>query len=554
MPLFKGENNTVLNQGLDKRGFSTIPLLNSSDIEKLLHIYFENTPIGMAGFHPTMFFEDVNYRKKMNDVIVEVLSDKLKNIISDGYKVLYGNFMVKEPGEASAMKIHQDWTYVDESKHQSFAFWIPLCDLNTENGAFHVVPYSHQADNLQRGPGTHCPFFEYKALIEEKFSKPLYLKAGEAVCWNHKLAHFSPANLSYEPRIAVTVIVVPENADVVHYFKPDSENTLFKYSVDENFYEAYKIGQFPSKQHTLSENYLPFSYSKKHLSELLTPYNVKMIFSDHKLSNQFSKDGFVVLDLLNDNEFQQLETLYFKLFNEYQKVQSNTKSDYDLSFFRQSGDVKKQIFDEMWCFFESKIKQYLPDYEPLIINMFNKQPGTGEVPIHQNWTFVDEDYHTSVSVWIPLCDVSRKNGTLEVIPGTHLNISKFRGPSIPWAFKGMENLLKEKYMQPLELIKGQVSILDDAIIHYSADNHSGAERPTIQLILKPKKAKAIHYHTPDIQSGKLNKYEVDASFFMDFDMKSEKINAPLIETISFKPPVMTEDDLRESKAYLNYVD
>jgi hypothetical protein len=41
---------------------------------------------------------------------------------------------------------------------------------------------------------------------------------------------------------------------------------------------------------------------------------------------------------------------------------------------------------------------------------------------------------------------------------------------------------------------------------------------------------------------------------MDFDMKSEKINASLIETISFKPPVMSEDDLRESKAYINHVD
>jgi ectoine hydroxylase-related dioxygenase (phytanoyl-CoA dioxygenase family) len=176
--------------------------------------------------------------------------------------------------------------------------------------------------------------------------------------------------------------------------------------------------------------------------------------------------------------------------------------------------------------------------------MFNKQPGTGEVPVHQNWTFVDEDYHTSVSVWIPLCDVSRKNGTLEVIPGTHLNISKYRGPTIPWAFESMENLLKDKYMQALELTKGQISILDDAIIHFSADNHSNAERPTIQLILKPKKSKAIHYHTTDIQSGMLKKYEVDASFFMNFDMNTKEINAPLVETISFTPPLMTEEDLQ----------
>jgi hypothetical protein len=43
--------------------------------------------------------------------------------ITDGrFRVLYGNFMVKEPDESSAMKIHQDWTYVDETLYNSFAF------------------------------------------------------------------------------------------------------------------------------------------------------------------------------------------------------------------------------------------------------------------------------------------------------------------------------------------------------------------------------------------------------------------------------------------------
>jgi len=550
--LFSKKHKNI-NIQLNELGFCTFPILNDSQVNSLLSAYKESTPNSLKGFHPTMFYEDFEYRKKINNFISGVLSPLIEEMTEGRYQVLYGNFMVKEPDESSAMKIHQDWTYVDETISNSFAFWIPLCDLNTENGAFNVVPYSHKAENLQRGPGTFCPFYEHRELIEQKFSKTLYLKAGEAVCWNHRLAHYSPANKSSEARVAVTVIVVPKNVEISHYIKPDSENKIYKFSVFDNFYDKYKIGQFPLEHANSVENYSRTTYTKKQIIELLTPYQVKRIFQDNQLSDQFSKKGFVVLDLLNNNEFHQLESLYKNLFNQYQKVESNTKSDYDLSFFKQSDEVKKQIFDEMWAFFEHKIKQYLPDYEPLIINMFNKQPGTGEVPIHQNWTFVDEDFNTSVSVWIPLCDVSRKNGTLEVIPGTHLNISKFRGPSIPWAFKGLEKLLKEKYMQPLVLKKGQVSVLDDAIIHYSADNYSDTERPTVQLILKPKDAIALHYHTENVQSGRLNKHLVDASFFMDFDMNSETINAPLIETISFQPPVMKESDMHsiiESNSYV----
>lgn len=539
-------NYSKFNIHLAELGFCSFKLLDENQIELLLNAYKENTPNSLNGFHPTMFYDDSEYRKIINDIILDVFTPIVEAITKGCYKILYGNFMVKESDEFSNMKIHQDWTYVDERKYNSFAIWVPLCDLNTENGAFHAVPYSHKADNLFRGPGTFCPFYEHRELIEQKFNKPLYLKAGEAVCWNHRLAHYSPANKSSEPRIAVTVIVVPKEVEVYHYIKPDFSNQIFKFSIGERFFETYKINSFPPQEAKSIDNYFPVNYSKNQIIEMLTPHSIKRIFMDEKLSSQFSNEGFVVLDLLNNDEFLDLENLYRRLFNEYKQVESTVNSDYDLSFFRQNGEIKKRIFDEMWAFFEPKIKIYLPNYEPLIINMFNKLPGTGEVPIHQNWTFVDEDYHTSVSVWIPLCDVTRENGTLEIIPGSHLNISKYRGPTIPWAFQGMENLLKEKYMQPLELKKGQVSILDDAIIHYSADNHSDKERPTIQLILKPKDAVAIHYHTDSSQNGKLNKYKVDASFFMDFDMNSKTIDAPLIDTFSFQLPIMKESDLQSN--------
>ena len=272
---------------------------------------------------------------------------------------------------------------------------------------------------------------------------------------------------------------------------------------------------------------------------------MKRIFQDNELNDNFEKRGYVSVDLLNKEQFAHLKILAQKLLKSNEGVKKNVDSDYDLSFFSQSVDVKQTIFNQLWDFFAEPVAKYLPDYEPLIINMFDKKPGTGEIPIHQNWTFVDEDQYTSVSVWIPLCGVSRTNGTLEVVPGTHQHVSKYRSPSIPWVFSGLENPLKEKFMQPLNLRAGQVGIIDDSVIHYSSDNHSSEHRPTIQLILKPKQAKALHYLGGVEDPHQIQVYEVDSKFFMGFNMHSREINGQLIEEKHIDNPPLTLERLEK---------
>lgn len=250
-----------LNRALTEDGFTRLDLLEREEIKGLSNLYYENTKEKHTGFHPSMLHSSRLYKETLNKAILDVLNKSWDKHFSDRYEILYGNFMVKEPDSSSKMKLHQDWTYVDESKYESFAIWIPLLDLNENNGAFSVIPKSHRLSNSLRGPGTTCPMQDHEMELINQYGKPVYLKAGEAVIWNHRLGHYSPPNKSKFPRIAITAIVVPKGIPIVHYFKESSSKELKEYEVKSSFFMNYNIVDAPSlpQKRVLKESPLTLS-------------------------------------------------------------------------------------------------------------------------------------------------------------------------------------------------------------------------------------------------------------------------------------------------------
>lgn len=243
----------------------------------------------------------------------------------------------------------------------------------------------------------------------------------------------------------------------------------------------------------------------------------RKIFYDNNLQTQFEHQGYVVVDLLSPTQVSILTQLFDEVEGAKGTANSNLNS-YELSFFDKNPEKKKWKFEAINKFLGPIVNKLLNNYKPFIINLFNKQSGLGEVPVHQNWTFVDEEHFTSLSLWCPLQEVSRENGTLEVVPGTHKVICNYRGPSIPWVFTKLNQLLIDKYMIPCNLHIGQVVILDDSIIHYSGVNRSDVDRKAIQLILKPSETPLIHCYISNKGKETINIIDVDDDFFFDFDM------------------------------------
>ena len=287
---------------------------------------------------------------------------------------------------------------------------------------------------------------------------------------------------------------------------------------------------------------------------------MRNVLTDNLLNEQFEKDGYVIIPFLDSEEVEELKKLYFDTLP---NSGGNIKSDeigakesisYDFTFIDKNIEYKQQVYDIITQRFKNHVDSYLENYKPIIANFIRKKPKDGEVPLHQNWAFVDERKCTSVSIWCPLVDSNEQNGTLQVVPGSHKRFGEFRGPMIPWELNGIKDDIIKHHLKPMNLKAGEAVILDDSIVHYSALNLTDDLRLAIQLILIPEEEKSIHYHLDaERNPNKIEALEVDDDFYMQFNPWKKVKNKKIIKQISYKPFQLSIQNF-EKRIYAKRID
>lgn len=279
---------------------------------------------------------------------------------------------------------------------------------------------------------------------------------------------------------------------------------------------------------------------------------MRATFKDQGLEDRFQKKGYVEVPFLNSVEVEMLKNYYFdtleksggRLSPEDEKYQSKEEITYDFTFIDKNSDYKQQVFDIITKSFEKHVDTYLADYKPIIANFIRKKEDGGEVPLHQNWAFADEHKCATVSIWCPLVDSTKENGTLEVVPGSHKRYGEVRGPMIKSELAGIQREIIDKYMVPVETKAGNCVILDDSIVHYSSPNHTSGLRLAIQLILIPREENSIHFHM-DLSKDRsmVEVLEVDEQFYMTFNpWKKPSEDVKRIASFKYEPFDMTIEE------------
>ena len=239
----------VLDRQLAEDGFVVVPFLDAIEIEALKKVYAEDHTVEQVPFYATAHHQDSEFRKKMSEAITSVLKPHSERVFVD-CDLLGASFIVKAPKAESSLQPHQDWNIVDETEFRSFNVWIPLVDLNEQNGAIEVLPKSHNWLRGYRHSSIPCAYQQVHDLAWENM-KPLYMKAGEALIYDHALLHASKANDSDGNRIAVASGVKPNEAAM--YFYWNNEGTIEQYDSNTEFFMTENIFEGPGSLHKVAD-------------------------------------------------------------------------------------------------------------------------------------------------------------------------------------------------------------------------------------------------------------------------------------------------------------
>lgn len=240
-----------------KYGFIKVPFLNAEEILFLGSLCNKLNGHFDSEFTTTIWSKDAAYRKdvyiELKKIYLPKMADLLKNC-----KPAMATILTKYPGEKSAIDIHQDWSFTNETKYSAVNIWVPLVDTNTENGALCFLPYSHLFDVPFRGRHVTPQFVGVKELIWE-LGEPCNVKAGEALIFDVKMVHYSNPNRGSEVRTAAAMVALPQEAEILHYINFNTgQNTITEMKVDEFFYNSFSHDDAIPK----IENANDFEYSR----------------------------------------------------------------------------------------------------------------------------------------------------------------------------------------------------------------------------------------------------------------------------------------------------
>ena len=213
--------NETLTEVIHEDGYSIAAKLPVSVLEQIQTLFNETHQMEQegGGMFYSVYSQNLAYRKKIHQELTSLLQPFLEEHFQD-YKVMLSSYVVKLSGPKSEFYLHQDTTGLDEHQHSPLNLWIPLDDVNENNGCLGVIEKSHKWFTPYRSISFPAPFDHIQNTVKQ-YLKPLVMKKGEVLFFDNRLLHNSFANNSNKTRVAVVCGLFPKEAKLTTCFKPE---------------------------------------------------------------------------------------------------------------------------------------------------------------------------------------------------------------------------------------------------------------------------------------------------------------------------------------------
>ncbi len=231
-----------LNKSLRKDGIVKFKLENfaASNYRSFLEITVNGYPKEFeSAFYGSVSIAEMDVKRKVHNGIQKMLSATTDSLLVN-HKLLTYFFLIKGIGKKSILKLHQDWSIVDERKYRAYNLWIPLCDSTKKNGTLYVAKGTHRMPLNVRGAGIPPKYAEHFSAVKNYF-EAIEVKEGEALLFDSRLLHYSPSNTSDVSRTAIINNVIPNSAETM-CFHGSENNDLFtvdRYDVPDDLFIHY---------------------------------------------------------------------------------------------------------------------------------------------------------------------------------------------------------------------------------------------------------------------------------------------------------------------------
>ena len=211
----------------------------------------------------------------------------------------------------------------------------------------------------------------------------------------------------------------------------------------------------------------------------------KALFKDQQLQEQINEKGFVTLPFIGKSELEELRSFYAEIHPEG----APGKIDgIHMTTWCEDFDYKMNVANRLSEIYKKPSEAVFEDYRTLNNVFIVKDSGETPFKVHQDWNVVDEKENFAINVWIPLYDITKTEGGLWVVEGSHKIDRHVRGSAYLFPNYSPFNDELEKAATSVSLKAGEAIVFYVNIIHGSPPNFGTGERVASCFSVIPKEA------------------------------------------------------------------